>query len=328
MIAGKKRPFSHIKGDRGVEILKQYLPEEWVVRVYTPDYGIDLSVELFSNYEDGFITEGEHIFFQVKGTERLEKCTLSINGRYNVEKEHRTDEEIVSEIHVIKFCLDTNLLATVESMGSAVPVLLAVADISTQDVYFLCLNDYLEKVIIPEEPDYMKYKTKTIYIPAENRINENGGIEAIKWYAKRPKLYALFNKINYQARELYYCSDHDIELRIEHYIKILLRSDAWSASKYFGAMSVAKREIDYYLENGITIVAEKIIQHMIEQGKDVDEEIWEASYCNGLVSFREAQKKQGIHSLWEKLTLMGDMFEDVTKEAFLPTSLGVVISEL
>ncbi len=61
---GKKRTLQHIKGENGVDILKKFFPEEWVIREYIPDYGIDLSVELFTPYDTGFITSGEHIFFQ------------------------------------------------------------------------------------------------------------------------------------------------------------------------------------------------------------------------------------------------------------------------
>ena len=35
---------SHIKGEQAVNLLKKYFPDSWVVREYTPDYGIDLSV--------------------------------------------------------------------------------------------------------------------------------------------------------------------------------------------------------------------------------------------------------------------------------------------
>ena len=33
---------SHIKGEQAVNLLKKYFPDSWVVREYTPDYGIDL----------------------------------------------------------------------------------------------------------------------------------------------------------------------------------------------------------------------------------------------------------------------------------------------
>ena len=50
-------------------IQNEILPETWVSREITPDYGIDLDVELFDYENDRCITLGEHIFLQVKGTE-------------------------------------------------------------------------------------------------------------------------------------------------------------------------------------------------------------------------------------------------------------------
>ena len=105
---------------------------------YTPDYGIDLSVELFNQCEGGYVTSGEHIFFQVKGTEELDKCTIKVKSRMNVEKDYKTTSEEVKEIEVVKFRLDTDFLFTVEKMGSAVPVILAVVDVITKDA-FLCV---------------------------------------------------------------------------------------------------------------------------------------------------------------------------------------------
>lgn len=48
MQIGKRRSEAHVIGDYAIDILKQHLPKEWVVREYHPDYGIDLSIELLS----------------------------------------------------------------------------------------------------------------------------------------------------------------------------------------------------------------------------------------------------------------------------------------
>lgn len=326
MVAGKKRPTTHITGESGVSIFKKYIPKEWVVREYTPDYGIDLSVELFEAMEDGYITKGEHVFFQIKCTESINRSTEVISSRYNVEKKYEQTNQETVEMEVIKFVLDTDLLATVEAMGSAVPVILAVVDMTTEDIYFLCLNDYVEKVLVPDDSNYMNKSSKTIKIPAQNKLNCDRGIWAIEWYAKRAKLFALFNKIHYQEKELRYCLPHEIEERIHHFLAVLLRSDAWSASKYFYVMKSAKAEIEYYLQHGITEDAERIIKRMEEQGEDVDTEKWESSIIPGVMSFREIQKRQSLLELWNKLANMGDILEDISKEWYMPTYMGVLCS--
>ena len=325
---GKTRPIAHIKGEQGVKILKEVFPDSWVVREYSPDYGIDLNIEIFEEHGDHFMTTGEHIFFQVKATESPEFDNIKIFPRFNVEKDYKYVNGEAKTIEVIKFVVDTDLLFTVEKMGSAVPVILSVVDLRTKNAYFICLNDYIEKILVPENPDYARQETKTIYIPIHNKLNSQYGLNIIEWYAKRPKLYALFNKINYQKRELLYCDQFSISEMLHHFLKIILRSDAWSADNYFGAMHNVRRKIDYYLSHGITEEAEQIIYNKIQQGEDVDSEVWEASYCTGTVSFRQAQEVQSLQHLWDNLCLMGDVFEDVAKEAFLPTSLGIDISDI
>lgn len=316
---GKKRPIAHIKGETGVQVLKRHFPAEWVVREYVPDYGIDLSIELFSPIEGGYVTKGEHVFFQVKATDSIEKVPYKIHPRMNVEMEYRGLEGEPVEIEVIKFVLDTDLLFTVETMGSAVPVILAVVDLDTENIYFVCLNDYIEKVLIPEDPNYPDKGHKTIYIPATNLLNSELGMNAIEWYGKRAKLYALFNKIHYQATELKYTSNYEISERVKHFLKILLKLDAWSAGEYWGILDELRKETEYYLENGITLETDRVIRRMEEQGENVDDEVWESPHCSGLVSFREAQRIQGIHLLWDKMSNLSCIYEDITKENFLPT---------
>ena len=293
---GKKRPIAHIKGETGVQVLKRHLPREWVPREYVPDYGIDLSVELFSPAEGGYVTKGEHVFFQVKATDSIEKVPYKIYPRMNVEKEYRGVSGESIEIEAVKFVLDTDLLFTIETMGSAVPVILAIVDLVTENIYFVCLNDYIEKVLIPEDSDYAQKGHKTIYVPATNLLNSDVGMKAVEWYGKRAKLYALFNKIHYQAQELHYCMDYEITERVDHFLKILMKFDAWSASEYWGILAEVRKEAEYYISNGITIEAERTIKRMEEDGENVDDEVWEATYCTGLVSFRESQRVQGC--LW------------------------------
>lgn len=45
--SGKKRSENQIIGESGIDILRSLFPQEWVIREYAVDYGIDLDVELF-----------------------------------------------------------------------------------------------------------------------------------------------------------------------------------------------------------------------------------------------------------------------------------------
>ena len=168
------------------------MPEEWVIREYTADYGIDLDVELFEKCsEKVYITKGEHVLFQVKTTNSLNVKTMKILSDDMSNNEFYT-------FRVAKYSLDTDLLSTVERMGSAVPVLLCLVDNVEREGYFVCLNDYIDKILVPQNPDYHMQESVVINIPIENRISD--GKRVIEWYGKRAKLYSFFNIISSQNR--------------------------------------------------------------------------------------------------------------------------------
>lgn len=324
---GKKRPKQHIIAEKGVEILKELFPNEWAVREYTPDYGIDLDVELFDDLgNDVYRTKGEHVLFQVKGTKKINMKTIKLYAQMNVEKEQQKDKTDYRTMDVIQYSIDTDLLVTIERMGSAVPVLLCVVNIENKEAYCVCLNDYIEKIIVPEKPNFYKQKTITINIPVENCVNTDIGKHLIEWYGKRAKLYAFFNKVNYQLRELNYSSNFEYKELAEHFLKILCRLDVWSAVDYFPILKCVKEEIDYYIEHHNTKIGDKFLNNMIAGGKDVDSKIYEGTHCIGEVSYREINLIQSLHTLWEHLCTIADIFEEDAKNYFLPSYFWSLIS--
>lgn len=277
MINGKKRNEAHILGEQAVRLFSGMLPREWVVREYTPDYGIDLELELFELVDDTYMAAGEHIYVQVKGTERPDYGTYEISGHTGKEK----------MIDVLRFRLDTALLSTVERMGSAVPVLLVVCDLLENQAYFVCLNDYIEKVILPENPDYQEQNSYLIHIPVRNKICSAQDTEPIAWYGKRGKLFSFFNKLNYMNNELQYVPDEALREKTSYYRKLLYRLDAWSAAEFFPEM--------------------KRIRELLDS-------------CQELPAGE-------IRKVWEGIAESGTVYESIAKEWFLPTAIGMVTSD-
>lgn len=290
---GKRRSENQIIGESGIDILRSLFPKEWVIREYTADYGIDLDVELFEECNDGvYVTKGEHVLFQVKTTNDIEVKDLEVYSKT------KSDNCIFK---VVKYPLDTALLATVEKMGSAVPVLLCLVDNVEREGYFVCLNDYVDKILISQKPDYDRQGTVTINIPIENRISS--GKFAIEWYGKRAKLYSFFNLVNCQKRDLLYTPDCNLEQMVEMFLNRICRLDIWSDKM----LELFKEQIDYYTEHHSTKQADIIINNAIERGENVDEPIWEGTYCMGEVSFRHATQIQELHRLWDQMCIISDM---------------------
>lgn len=320
----KERAKSHLNEKKALEIFKNALPAEWVSREYSPDYGIDLSIELFSETDGKYYTQGEHIYIQLKSIENPRIKKLKVSARYNVEEsvlKHptATDEEPF-EIDVIKYQIETSLLETVEKMGSAVPVMLILVNVNTQDIYYICLNDYIEKIVIPEKSQYFEQKSITLNIPLTNIIDKSTGRSIIEWYAKRPKLFAFFNKVAYQYHEI---ERHkgDIDL-INHFATIIARLDAWSAAKYFPWLNDLKIEFFYCEKTKRTLRSDLCNIQLSKQGWDLESEEWEDDIFSTPVSLKASMEMHLLNDLWRRMDNIGRIFEDIMKETHLPTYVG------
>jgi hypothetical protein len=82
----KERSKSHLNEEKSKSILKQKFPLECVFREYTPDYGIDFSIELFTEINSKQFTQGEHLYIQLKSVETPKISKLKVYPRHNVEK--------------------------------------------------------------------------------------------------------------------------------------------------------------------------------------------------------------------------------------------------
>ena len=314
----KRKSQSHIIENCSLQIIKQILPNYWTIREYKPDYGLDLSIELFEkNIDDNlsFDTLGEHLFVQVKGVEKIEFATLKTFERKNIENFPLEERGIVHQIEVIKFNIDTNELFTVHRMGNTIPVLLFLVDISTNNIYYLCLNDYIEKVLLPQEPDFFfkQQESKTIYVPKVNLITiQKESLNAIYFYAKRPKLYSFFNKIGCQTNELNYCLEESLIDRCKYYISILLRFDVWDNNCW--------AILDYYKQMLTLINKTGEISNGFANSFTPDnvEKEWEYGSHGNLYTQKEVFDFMHIHSLWEQMNSLKNTYESICREWNLP----------
>lgn len=170
----KRRSLNQVKEEISYRILRQKLPEAWVMHEYGPDYGIDCVVEPFDYVDDTkevAETLGEQFFVQLKGSDSVQYTVRRSYSRGNVAKGRLIeDKSEFIDIEVANFQLDVSDLLTVEQLGPAVPVLLILVDIQAERAFFVCLNDYLEKVILPEDPVFESKGSKLIQIPVQNEI--------------------------------------------------------------------------------------------------------------------------------------------------------------
>ncbi|MBF04850.1 MAG: hypothetical protein CMP76_16330 [Flavobacterium sp.] len=319
----KRKSESHIIEKKSLKIINDLLPEYWTIREYKPDYGIDLSIELFEKKDYGgkplYDTLGEHLFVQVKGVESIQWSTIQIKKRNNIENSPLSENDTIGKIEVIKFSIDTNELFTVHRMGNTIPVILFLVDVTNYEIYFLCLNDYIEKVILPQTPNFfsLDQETKTILIPKTNLISKNlETLDPLFFYSKRPKFYSLFNKIGYQANELNFCNEEQLIERCQYYSELLLRFDTWE-NKFWPIMNHFKEVLKQFKST------DNITLGLAEEVK-LEEEIkeWEYGSEGKVYTQKEVINFMYLHSVWSQMDNMKNVYESMCREWFLPTALG------
>lgn len=308
----KRRPMQHIMEEQSSLIIRKKLPEEWVLHQYAPDYGIDFVVETFEYInEEHTIAEtlGEFFFVQLKSVQAAKVEKISVKDRYNVEKSYECENGTSAEMEVIKYSIEINEIYTVMSMGTAVPTVLLLVDLSTEDVYFLCLNDYIEKILLPDRKKLQNKAAVAIYIPKGNQIDRPECQTHLSFLARRSKLFGAFNKFNYQRKELFY---DDSPALILHFISIIKEYDFWETKVKWPAMEGMYTKL---LEIEAFLQATDETRKSILQKSGIPDEFGDDDPGDML----ETYIKLFALPFWDKLCNLGNIYEEICKEWFLPT---------
>lgn len=319
----------HLIDGEAQSLLRSILPKHWVLREYRPDYGLDFALEVFREVPAGkgeesatrFETLGEHIFIQLKGARKADRRRLKVYSRMNVEKFVYQEDRghLIGEIETLPFSLETSELVTIQRMSAALPVLLVRADLHAGKCYFACINDYIEKILIPRHGDYTTKGSRTIHVPCSNDLaHPEIGVTALRWYAKRAKLFAGFQKIIYQQVELSYSAGQDDLLELaRHFASVLVSYDFWNDTPMWGIISHYGAFLQRLLAQGSPGLARagfESVGNTSQSTEDVKEDVMA---CRAM---RE------IPELWRCLAILPRNYEEICREWFLPTSLGLLSS--
>jgi hypothetical protein len=195
-------------------------------------------------------------------------------------------------------------------MGVAIPVLLILVDVDTSRAFFICLNDYIDKVLAPEDSDYSRKKSKILYIPLKNEIvNCEQNLIALRAYGKRSKMYGAFGKFYYQKKEIeralglanFYVGEN-IECMIEMivaFVETAIRQDIWNGHEFWEPIQLSFSELNDLRSN-------------LEEGIKPNDYQYFLEYCN-------------LH-VWHRLANLGNMYEELVREWFMPTFLAQLTS--
>jgi hypothetical protein len=339
MIPRKRRVRSHIMEERSMMLIKELLPEEWVIHSYKPDYGVDAVIELFKfvdSRKQKADALGELIFAQVKSVKTVRPIKFKVTPRINVEKA-ALDPDLVGEhqIDVIAFDIETSLLSTVQAMGAGHPVLLFVAALDTCRVFFVCLNDLIDKVIIPTDPNFGKKEKKVVHIPIHNEITSTeSSLDPLRFYAKRSKLYAAFSKFAYQKHELDYIVDSIEYLpaghlaksehirMIRHFINIIQRYDFWETTDAWSKIYNYYRHIQR-----LSALLDRIeVSGDVTKGDFPTERFPDEGFDSSDQKYARILLRDSILRMWDNLLSLNNCFEEICREWWLPTFLSQNLS--
>src|SRR5689334_7860050 len=258
MTTAKKRSEQHLIDQEGEKLLRSKLPRHWIMREYRPDYGLDFAIEVFkprgapTGRTSAYETLGEHLFVQLKSVAEPVVKPLTLFNRGNVEKgpEHLDQTDKVAEIDTYRFELETSELITVERMGIGVPVLLIIADLKAQRCSFVCLNDYIDKILRPRHGNYNSKKSRRIHVPSRNEIGTGPGLVALRWYAKRAKLLAAFQRFTYQYAEMEWAQNGDWRGLANIFANKIFTYDFWDDTEMCGLIPYTAAGLKRFFQTG------------------------------------------------------------------------------
>jgi hypothetical protein len=319
----KRRIDNHLKEDASEVLVSKLLPEEWVIRKLHPDYGVDVTVEVFERQEREIPTMGEFLFVQLKSTNSLKRGVEPIRQRGNVEKGlDLQDREAEHELDVVRYVVDTDTLDNARLMGPSTPLMLFVCDLVENEVYYVCLTDYFDKIIEPRGIDLRKQGAVTVLIPAGNKLTDPRSVQVMRFYATRSKLYGMFNLAQFQYREarriLKEFASHEHVEKLPSNFAMIERF-----ARRLRAMPIWEREIPWQLMRDYRARLDLII-------KNIDADTL-GLILRGIESFLKGDDRaitplMQFHDLcsmsWEQFSAIGQTFEDIVREWFLPTWMG------
>lgn len=141
---------------------------------------------------------------------------------------------------------------------------------------------------------------------------------ALRWYAKRPKLYAAFQRFVFQAAELNYAWDTPEAMPMARYFASRIESyDFWNDTEMWGLIEYYGAAVKRFLANGQPELMKIDLAEILRMTKgDKD------AACH----FEAQLRNQEILELWRLLSVLPRNYEDVCREWFLPTALGYASS--
>lgn len=200
-------------------------------------------------------------------------------------------------------------LLAVQAMGPAVPVLLILIDTSLNRAFFICLNDYVDKVLLATDPFFATKESRVIHVPLTNEILcTESHLMPLRAYGKRAKMYAAFTRFSYQRKEI-----EKIFKAITYFHEKVLCEQIVETVKAF-ALATLHQDIWHFYECWRPVMwsHKELDELLVEIDKGIDP--------SDVVLFL-----QSCQQIWQRLDNLANIYEDLVREWFMPTFLSRLI---
>ena len=310
----KQKTHQNLIAKAGKLLMDTMMPKTWEMRKYSPDYGLDFAVEVFEGEDKSSPqTLGEHFFIQLKSTQSptTGPFYLHKSGNDEMGREQQASRPSMS-LNTYRIKLDTKLLVTVEKMGVGQPVLLVVADITRNRCSFVCLNDYVDKILIPkfEDKEYSDAKHRTVHVPYDNDLSTPKGRTALRWYAKRSKMISAFQRFTFQHSQLCQAECGDWRPQAINFAREIARYDFWDDLEMCSEFGIYRKGLRRFIDEGQPRLMERSIPL-------IDDKALEGELDDFLM-------RDDVFQLWRGLSTLPKLYENIWREWFLPTELGIM----
>lgn len=308
MAKGKILSDNFIMEIQSENLFRSILPDNYLLRKYSMDFGIDYDLELFEREDNHFVTQGEHILIQLKSSNQLKHEKIKpFDLRYG--------DEVID---VVVFRIELSFIELVERMGDAIPVLLILADLNHHVMYYICINDYIHYTL-GKTTKKLNAKSINLYIPVRNRLScDLEGIFPIQFYGKRSKLISFCNRIQIISKDFEYCRDiEETMFLIRKTVNWCLSLDIWTIEKRIPTLHYFFIEIQRIKKNNY--ISPKALKQLKRLARKDDPTtilfdvcgFTELSYDNALILLTG-------HYLSDELSTVSAMLDSYVFSCYLP----------
>lgn len=303
-----------------VAMVRQALPHAWQISEYLPQLGLHIKIEIAgvtTNQAEIQPWIGEELLCYLDWTTPIEPKILEIPP-----PNHPIMRSLESnKLEVLPMNISTSLLKTIHGLGPSRPVLALLIDQQTKNVFWVCLNDYIDKISLPDQAgEFADATYTTIFVPTKNRIENNDlTIDILGFYTKRTKLLAAFSVFRAQKARLNSLKETELIKQAQIFARMNIHYDFWQSCRLWKPIIQLYHKLVHLADHGFV---DPKMHKKAQKHQSYDEPIWESEWAEKPVKLVQSITYSDIMFCWLEMEQLASSYEMHCRSWFLPTFSG------